>query len=122
MVDVESIIQKLERNEKIILIVSESLPHFSASTSSEARTTNPTPTTPRRLLSTSTNGVSSSTQYSTSSSPYVSHSLTQSVSNSSNLSQLGSRGVGGISGDPGGTYPISNDVRKFKTIYIFKTK
>lgn len=45
MVDVESIEQKLEQNEKIIQIFSESLPHLSTSSSTENT---------RRLLSTST--------------------------------------------------------------------
>lgn len=117
MADVESIKQKLERHERIILIVSESLPHLGAS-ASETRATNPTPTTPRRpLLSTSTNGGASST-----SSSSLSHTLTQSMSNNSNLSQLGSRSTGGSGGDPGGgAHSFSNDVRILNlTFFISK--
>lgn len=83
MADVESIVARLESNEKIIQIVSESIPHLSIlndTSSSGGSSTNS-----RRLLSTSNTSASSSPQ-----SPHIATTLIQSMSNGTNLNQLAS--------------------------------
>ena len=89
MVDVESILYKLDQNEKIIRIVSESIPHLSI-LGGGGDAIAPSSSTSRRLLSTS-NTTSSSPQspHIISSSSSSTTPLIQSVSNGSNLNQLG---------------------------------
>lgn len=85
MADVESIVARLDSNEKIIQIVSESIPHLSILVDSSSSSSGGSSTNSRRLLSTSNTSASSSPQ-----SPHIATTLIQSMSNGTNLNQLAS--------------------------------